>query len=95
MFHIFLVNGLITDNETPVDKIDGIYLASASSMERAKRYIYSAECGNTLHKLGVSQNATLIILPETNIFVRIPVKQIKQVYTIEELRGHKNGDKRI
>ena len=86
MFHIFVVDGLITEEGKPVNAISGTYVASASTQERARRYIYSPACGEALQKLGVSRNASLVIIGESDIYARIAIRQAKQVFTIEELR---------
>lgn len=93
MYHIFYFDGLITDGTTAIENARGVYLASARSLEKAQQYVYSVDCGMKLKELKVTGNAAVVIIPEVNIYLRTPVQQAKQVYTIEELRKNKRWKK--
>ncbi len=89
MHHIFYMRGLITEGTEPYsvpDKIEGIYLGSKDSYEHAKEYVYSCECGAKIESFGEKNTATIVILNESDIYLRIPVRQIKQIYTIDDLK---------
>ncbi len=89
MHHIFYMRGLITEDTEPCavpDRVGGVYLGSKESYEQAKEYVYSCECGAKLESLGEKSSATIVILHESDIYLRIPVRQLKQIYTIDELK---------
>ena len=86
MFHVFHIDGLISEDKNPPSSITGTYLGSASSREKAQEFIYSSECGKKMDELGIKGNCTLVVIPASEIYVRIPTRQEKQVYTTEELR---------
>jgi len=86
MYHIFYIDGLISEDKNPPSSIAGNYLGSAATREKAQEYVYSCECGKKLEALGATGNCTLVVIPESEIYVRVPTRQEKQVYTTEELR---------
>lgn len=93
MYHIVLIRGLVAPAGQIPTNISGEYLASTETIEQAKSYIYSCECGIKLESIGEYKNAMLAIINEDELYMRIPVRQSKQIYTMPELRKLGNGKK--
>lgn len=91
MYHVVLIRGIVTSSGKIPTNLTGEYLASTETKEQAKSYIYSYECGVKLESLGEYKNAMLIIFNEDDMYMRIPVRQSKQIYTLPELRKMSNG----